>query len=197
MTGIRNLLIPVCCCCGIMLAGYLFSHMVDVSEPDFEATAGGLTHNSDLADSQRSTVTSFSQGARPGGSTGVIIRSSQPNSHVERPIVESDSAINIGAYLDPDEPYLSGTGIHAEINLGAPVEVYPPAYQGGDGVSQDLGVPIDVDCLDCGFTDSPYEYRNIGPELSLEEYYHAENLPDGESQNIGPDIDIESYLADK
>jgi hypothetical protein len=179
----------------MILAGYLTSHQLGVSEPDVTVSAGVPANNTESTDYQRSTVTHLSAKIAPPA--GVVVHSVQANNSVERSIVESDSAINIGDYLDPDEPYAAGRIVHEQINLGSPVEVYPPAYQDGHGVSRNLGVPIDVDCLDCVFADVPGEYRSIGPELSLEEYYQAGALSGGEPQHIGPDIDIESYLADQ
>ena len=195
MIAIRSLWVPVCCCSGIVLAGYLISHKFHVPDPGVNVSAGVSAHNIKSTDYQRSIATNLSAKVAPPA--GVVVHSGQANNPVKRPIVETGSAINVGDYLDPDAPYASGKIVHEQINLGPPVEVYPPDYQDGHGVSRNLGVPIDVDCLDCVFADGPYEYRSIGPELSLEEHYQADTLSGGEPQNIGQDIDIESYLADQ
>jgi hypothetical protein len=123
------------------------------------------------------------------------VNGATPERFVEILEIDGERVINIGEWLNADGPSLLTGGDGREVNIGGYLDVDDQSQFEADEGPQDIGQPVDADDLGFATTVETVEYQNIGPKITVEDYFQSYGSEDGEPQNIGPMLDADAKTA--
>ena len=106
--------------------------------------------------------------------------------------LDDKRVINIGEYIDPNDPHLLSGSDGTEVNIGEYINVNDLSRQESGDEPQNIGQPINVDDLGFLGTKKSVEYQDIGPEIMVDQLYSSEDV---EPRDIGPNIGVDNFLA--